>query len=282
MEDVSNKDKDFKNISNYNIAQADTEAYECALCFTLMVEPILISCGHLFCLSCIEKLLFNNTFKCPIDRKEFDPEEDLKFCEEIFKKNLENFSEDMKIKAEKIIEERKESIGLCEIKLLYGNYHVLTYKDDPLNSGKHSWKAFAACRTCEESITMIRNKLRAETNLQKLFEGDKKESVKGECGENDLIPDIDFEDNHIIKSVEFKLDPSFNPSSVRVNEAPFHVSCLDWEGFNIGIIVEFHDYLNLEKIELDHFLIFSSTVDIYPKSLHINIDKVKYYINSKC
>lgn len=152
-------------LKNYQAKESDSEAYECAICFTIMVEPIKISCNHVFCLACIEKLLLDNTFKCPMDRKEFNPDTDLEFFIDIFNKNKENFPLEMIQKAEKLIQDRKEGMGMVEITLVYGNFHQLINPVNNSNSNNHKWKVFVTCKKSVEKITLVREKLRNQINL---------------------------------------------------------------------------------------------------------------------
>ena len=46
----------------------DEAEFECQVCMTIMVEPVKLPCGHVFCAQCIQ-VFFVGKRECPMDRK---------------------------------------------------------------------------------------------------------------------------------------------------------------------------------------------------------------------
>lgn len=51
--------------------------YECAICIDWLNEPVLTSCGHRFCRSCLTAWLQKNNQCCPLDNKRLSAEHDI-------------------------------------------------------------------------------------------------------------------------------------------------------------------------------------------------------------
>ncbi|KAH8416529.1 hypothetical protein KR222_007730 [Zaprionus bogoriensis] len=51
--------------------------YECAICIDWLNEPVLTSCGHRFCKSCLSDWLQNHNQCCPLDNKQLSSEQDI-------------------------------------------------------------------------------------------------------------------------------------------------------------------------------------------------------------
>ncbi|KAL7742720.1 hypothetical protein ACLKA6_013062 [Drosophila palustris] len=51
--------------------------YECAICIDWLNEPVLTSCGHRFCKSCLSDWLQNHNQCCPLDNKQLSTEQDI-------------------------------------------------------------------------------------------------------------------------------------------------------------------------------------------------------------
>ncbi|XP_043266903.1 TNF receptor-associated factor 6 isoform X2 [Venturia canescens] len=51
--------------------------FECPICLTWLKDPMLTSCGHKFCFSCITAWLKRESACCPVDGKPLDPVKDL-------------------------------------------------------------------------------------------------------------------------------------------------------------------------------------------------------------
>lgn len=74
---------------NQNYAASDTSGehdgdadypdsrYECAICIDWLNEPVLTSCGHRFCKSCLNDWLQNHNQCCPLDNKQLSAEQDI-------------------------------------------------------------------------------------------------------------------------------------------------------------------------------------------------------------
>jgi len=72
--------------------------------------------------------------------------------------------------------------------------------------------------------------------------------VKGENGDN-LESYIDF--------VKFKLHPTFNPPTVKVNSAPYSLKRTGWGTFPIKVFVYWKSQFNAPTLKHDHHLSFS-------------------------
>ncbi|EDV92341.1 GH24860 [Drosophila grimshawi] len=51
--------------------------YECAICIDWLNEPVVTSCGHRFCKSCLSDWLQNHNQCCPLDNKQLSAEKDI-------------------------------------------------------------------------------------------------------------------------------------------------------------------------------------------------------------
>lgn len=294
MQDIN---KQIKNDEN-----AEQEAYDCSICFNIMVEPVRIKCGHLYCLDCIEQLIINgkcdNNIKCPMDRMHFDYLEDLKLDKAIQSLNYSFFTKCFYEKANRVVEQRRNKQNFAELTLAYGNFHNLIESND---ENKHQWTAFVSVKKIDSSIKNILNILKEEAKVEELigvgannnlnyYDSDfnffnEEYQAKVEFEQkiyNKATRKISLEaenisDKEIIKKVTYKLHPTFTPSSVFVDEAPFKISRIGWGAFNITMIVEFHNHLNIEKVELDHQLNFTKTVSESQKTFLLNMGKFKGY-----
>ncbi|XP_075159002.1 TNF-receptor-associated factor 6 [Haematobia irritans] len=57
------------NSAATNSAEDPDPRYECAICMNWLNSPVLTSCGHLFCKSCLNSWLRNKSQLCPMDNK---------------------------------------------------------------------------------------------------------------------------------------------------------------------------------------------------------------------
>jgi hypothetical protein len=252
----------------------EMDTYECCICLTMMVEPVRITCGHLVCLSCAEKLLINGNPKCPMDRSPFDYEKDISYDENVFQTNFNKHNDEFMERATKIIKAREENYGLMPLQVIYGNHHELKPGED---QNKHYWRCFVKVEKSNGKTQQMLEKFRISSPIYKIIgknpEPDpelKKQKSKG--GE-----DVEFEQEDIIKKVTFNLHPTFNPPSIYVNKAPFQLSRIGWGTFNIGIVIEFQDYLKIDKMELDHMLSFSRALTRGYKDIYVDKEKLKEF-----
>ena len=224
---------------------------ECCICLSIMVEPIRLFCSHLICFSCLEQMILNSNFKCPMDRKVFNIENDLEFDQSIFERNLKLLPEDFMEKATKIGKMIEESSIMLPLQIKYGNYHrYISHADD---ANKHEWKCFVKLEKSSGAIHNALNNLIKNSPIYKVLREIKAPQHSEE-------KDLEINENEIIKKVVFRLHPTFNPPVVHRSHSPFEISRLGWGIFNINIEIEFHDSLEMEKIELDHMLSFSHRV----------------------
>jgi len=84
---------------------------------------------------------------------------------------------------------------------------------------------------------------------------------------------VELNDHNIIKRVTFRLHPTFIPTRVIVDNPPFQLRRIGWGVFNIGIIIEFHNNLDLPKLELDHLLCLSRDLKKDVKYILIDVNK---------
>lgn len=224
---------------------------DCPVCFQLNLEPVRIKCNHVFCVNCIEKILTSGTHRCPMDRSEFDFKKDLTRDLQILERVKISHPNDY----QSLLEKNRENVNYSNIKELgieYGNYHRILETDQ---SNCHEWKAFVRVGKFDKEIRNIINSLRGN-------------NVNMTSNEN-----FDIKDSNIIKKVTFNLHPTFRPNIITQDKPPFAVRRIGWGAFNIGIIVEFQDNLNLENIELNHFLCFSRNLKKDTKYITIDVNK---------
>ncbi|XP_065915883.1 E3 ubiquitin-protein ligase RNF166-like [Dysidea avara] len=55
------------------MSEENVENYTCRVCFEVFKKPATVSCGHVFCLDCLMKLMTENptNLQCPMCRKQF-------------------------------------------------------------------------------------------------------------------------------------------------------------------------------------------------------------------
>lgn len=67
-----------RSSSNDEANGAEPDArYECAICMNWLNEPVITSCGHRFCKSCLNSWLHNNRHWCPMDNKKIAADKDI-------------------------------------------------------------------------------------------------------------------------------------------------------------------------------------------------------------
>jgi transcription initiation factor IIF auxiliary subunit len=243
------------------------EMIECSICFTIIVEPIRIKCSHLFCLDCIEKLVTNNDDpKCPMDRLSFNFEDDIKYDDQVLLQNFLHYPNECKQKIETILHWRKSRKSLKEFRVAYGNLHEYLSGE---NNNKHRWTAYADILKCDDKKTAILNDFKYKSNLFALADLEAEKKLLEESNY-----DIDIDTTQVIDKVTFKLHPTFSPCNVYVQDAPFEIVRYGWGAFNITIVIEFHEYLNIPSLELEHFLEFDKDKSENYKQIYVDVDKI--------
>jgi hypothetical protein len=246
------------------------EMIECSICFTIIVEPIRIKCSHLFCLECLERLITNNDdIKCPMDRMSFDYEQDIKYDEAVLLKNFMNFPNECKHKIETILHCRTAKRSMREFRVAYGNLHEYLPQE---GNNRHKWTAYATVLKADDKKKSILDNFKYNSNLFALanLEAEQKILEESESLYNDMVLDPQA----IIKKVTFKLHPTFNPSNVYVQQAPYEIVRYGWGAFNITLQIEFQESLDMPDIELDHFLNFDEDKCENYKQIYVNVDKL--------
>jgi hypothetical protein len=207
-----------------------------------------------------------------MDRQEIDYQKDLEYFKDRFEL-LAKYKKDQTSDAvKKNLKARKENSGLKELALHYGNLHKKVTGEDGGNN--HEWKAYASVSKSDGGIRTVINKFLTIVgkDVKKLL-GIKSDIVSAD---NDKV---ELKDSDVISKVTFRLHPTFRQPNVEVTKAPFAISRIGWGTFNVGIIVEFHDYLGMEKVELDHHLSFDKDKSDSVKLIYV--DAVKALKNRK-
>jgi hypothetical protein len=247
----------------------DMDSNECCICFSILVEPIRMACSHVYCLICLEKLIISGDHRCPMDRKEFDYTKDLKFDKSIVERNLESDPKGFYERANRIYEFRQNVTNMEEMTLNFGNFHTLL---DTTEENKHHWTAFVTLKKLDNRISDVVESLKKEANIEMYINTDENEFNQKKRSEKPSFDEISAD--KIIKRVIFKLHPSFTQNIIPVTEAPFKITRIGWGAFNITIVVEFHDKLNIESVELDHFLCFNKDLTEGYRKIFVDMNKV--------
>ncbi len=239
------------------------EIHECLICFGIMVEPIKLSCSHVYCLECLDKIITNGDKRCPMDRKDFNFETDLIFEDNLYNENLKYHEEAFKTAAKKVINERYNRAGKVELELIYGNKHQQMKTSD---QNRNKWTMFVKLKKVSEKKDAIFKKLRQLSNLNMIINNN------SNINTNDLTnQDFSFNESEIINKVKFDLHPTFNPPSVIVSSSPFEIKRIGWGTFNIDVTVSFPKHLNLENLKLSHYLEFDNSIVSSSKLIHIDL-----------
>jgi hypothetical protein len=246
----------------------ELENYECPICFQLNVEPVkLTTCKHVFCLSCIERLLINGEHRCPLDRSNFNYRINLEYESQHFS-ILAKYKKEITLEAvNKNIKARKENTNLLELALHYGNLHRVMLQANSHN--QHLWKVYVRIRKSNSDVRGI---------IGKLFEENEKDiekylNIKFDNSNKAKDDKYKINDSDVIKSVLFRLHPTFRPPQVLLTRPPFAVERIGWGIFNVSIVVKFHDNLNMEKMVLDHFLSFDGEKSDNVKLIYVDPEK---------
>jgi hypothetical protein len=241
---------------------------ECSICFTLVVEPIRIRCSHLYCLDCVEKLIINNEdIKCPMDRISFNFEQDLKYDSSVLFKNLSSFPEETKQRIENILHWRRSQSSTKEVVIAYGNVHE--YQPQQATN-KHKWTAFVEITNCHSKKRQVLDEFKRQSlDLFALANVDVHD-LETSGSSSDGI----YDSSSIIKNVTFKLHPTFAPNNIIVQQAPFQIVRYGWGAFNMTMVIEFQEHLNIPSVEVDHFLCFDKDRSETFKQIYLNVDKM--------
>jgi hypothetical protein len=194
----------------------------CAICISLIVEPVVTECKHLFCYICLEELMEMTSneveLKCPMCRKNFNNKFKLKIDIEIQDKIKKAHPKEYESRQKVITEYRKKTKDVFKLRLLYGNTHKLV--ENPKKSrtadnttNKHKWCMFV--KTC------------------------------------------DYDTSKLVRKVVYGLHPTFGATEIEVKEAPFELSRVGWGSFEIPIKIYFQSWMKLKPLELTHELSFN-------------------------
>lgn len=240
---------------------------DCDICYSLIILPVKLKCQHLFCLTCIQKLISDGNHKCPLDRKEFDYENDIIFEESVMEKNYKENNEEFIEKAKNLLNLNMMNSKMKEIQILYGNTHELI---NTSSNNRNRWICYVKINKNQGKITDALNKLQAEEKLCKILGIKKFNSEEQKSKSTDLI----LSDSDMIKSVTFCLHPTFNPPSVKVTDEPFQINRIGWGVFEIEIKIEFHKKFKLENLKLNHFLSFNENDSFITKTIYLDSENI--------
>jgi len=213
-----------------------------------------------------------NSSQCPIDRRPFNVATDLKFDSSIQRKNFEYDQESFKKIAKEIVDFRIENRNSAEFSLCFGNTH--TIYESATNANRHNWSAFVSLKNIDIEITRRMEQLKNDSDLP-FYLNMENEYNKVMSGSDGFVFDasaINME--NVIKQVKFMLHPSFTPKDITIPTAPFKITRLGWAEFNVTMEVEFKDGLNMENMELDHYISFSKDLTESKKKIYLNVEKV--------
>ncbi|XP_025192737.1 nuclear factor 7, brain-like [Melanaphis sacchari] len=101
-EQLKNQKKENADLINVlNKMELHDEDFKCPVCFELFIVPSLLSCSHMFCEWCIDKML-EKSDKCPICRKQILQYTYCLNTANIIKRMIERMPEKVKLKYEKV------------------------------------------------------------------------------------------------------------------------------------------------------------------------------------
>jgi len=234
---------------------------ECPICLSLILEPIKIKCSHILCLDCLEKLLIQGKYQCPLDRSEFNMDKDLTFDKETFKKLVtqKEFNE----KALVLLNLRNQNLNKIELLISYGNEHKAI---TAIDQNKHRWKAFIRVKRTEPKIKNLVEKFVKQINIAEIIKFEQTSS-----SDKDLEKlKFDNLESKIIDNVDFFLHETFHPPNVKLTKGPFEVSRIGWGTFNVRATVTFNESLKKDKQEFDIPLSFSSNLTEFEERIFVD------------
>ena len=232
--------------------------YDCDLCMNINTSPLKITCGHTFCIDCLERIVFlgEESWKCPMDRIKFNPLKDLSINTSLLTETYNKLTVKFKEEALKKLEFRsKNPFYKNVISVLYGNEHS-KYESEDSSGNKHKWKAFVRLSKFDkkEPLYLKFQEIRSQMNIEKLVNyvetKNENEKVEDEDEDNDL--------NKYIETVRFDLHETFRPPFIILTKPPFEVQRIGWGTFRILATVTFKKEYKVEKpIEVEIDLSFS-------------------------
>lgn len=243
--------------------------FECPICMNIYIIPIKLSCGHTYCIECVEQIVYlgEDHWKCPMDRQLFDPmkETNLKLNESVYKAILLNKKDEFVELAKKKLDIRKSNKNKKnEVVLVYGNEHkLLESKDD----NKHMWTAFLRIGEVDPRITKRFKDLREEADLETQINY-KIEKDLSSINEKSNQQKLNI--NDYIESVTFKLHPTFNPPNIIVNKSPFELRRCGWGTFEITLKIKFKSKFKQEDLELKIDLSFSKEITFFKRVIALS------------
>jgi hypothetical protein len=144
----------------------------------------------------------------------------------------------------------------------------------------HRWTVYVQIKKLGKEVHKALSKLETESisSIKQLINYDIKTNSNDTNGGLDVM---EIKENDVIKKVTFKLHPTFTPMSVSRENAPFRLVRLGWGTFNVRMNVEFHNYLGLPNVMLDHMLSFERPDTQNFKLINFDIAKILEYKEMK-
>ena len=195
---------------------SNIEDFECPICYLLISRPTITSCKHLFCYSCINKILELEK-KCPICRGNLEIFESK--IDSILQKKIKNlFPKDFEIREKTHEEQDKLMAKIIRKRILYGNTHSIIadgkpLRRDPQIKNNHKWKVFLKVDGKEPS-------------------------------------------NKYIKKVTYEMDETFGGIELKFLKEPYEVERIGWGTFEIPIKIYWQKWLKKEPSQFSHYLSF--------------------------
>ena len=183
--------------------------FDCTVCMEMMVEPVVLPCGHTFCFQCIKQSFMTLAETCPLDRKVFKDYK-LKVDTKLQQKIKEAEPELFKKQFDMLNKLGRLSHQYFDVTMTYGNKHELvegvTSKGGKVN--RHKWTAFFR------------------------FEDPQLEKMK----------------HHLIDKVRFGLHETFAVphKDVKGDKGPYELSMFGWGTFEVPITVFWKKELGLD------------------------------------
>jgi len=215
---------------------------DCAVCYTIMVEPVTLPCKHTFCRECLRSF-FIHKMECPLCRAIPPANFELKV-----NKNQQKKFKEMDPKAYKSMEgnlrKQNKLVGdLFDLKITFGNRHKLIPNGKELKGGevnKHEWTMF---------VKFVDKKINP---------------------------------NNLIEKVRFGLHPTFGMDYQDIKANPdqkFEMKFLGWGTFTIPVTIFFKRECQLpaenRQLKVDHYLSFDGNGKWKTITIQIKKDAAK-------